>query len=67
MEENIYVILGLVISIVVIFSPAPKEKGAKKNSIAKSELRVRDRYAVADLIQKEWEDRQRLKGLNTQK
>lgn len=58
MEENIYVMVGLVVSIIVIFYPAAKEKGEKKNRVAKSELHVRDRYAVADLIQKEWADRQ---------
>lgn len=54
MEENIYVILGLVVSLIVIFSPWPKVRGAKKNA-SKSELHVRDRYAVADLIQEEWD------------
>ncbi|HEY3372795.1 MAG TPA: hypothetical protein VGK10_18240 [Prolixibacteraceae bacterium] len=52
MEENIYLLIGLIITTIVFFVP-DSGKGVKINETLKSELNARDRYAVADMIDQE--------------
>lgn len=57
MEENIYLFIGLIVALIVLFYPATKVRGEKNT--AKSELHVHDRYEVAELIKKQWEERKK--------
>ena len=58
MKETMFILSTLLLLVVVIFMLAVRDAKTKTN-VAASELHARDRYAVAEMIEKEMKEKQR--------